>query len=470
MSRPLSAFSEVVNERRRWNNDWYSWLSELADTADTFTNSFGGFVTVKQFGAKGDASTDDTASIQAAIDFVAIVNGGTVLVPTSTNAYLVSAPIIVPVGVQVVGASIASSALFTRDDTTVMQVNGDYAHIYNLGIYGKGGGADTLTTFGATQAAVVLNGVEARMTHCRVLGGAPSIRVTNADIFIEDVTMGHSFGDCVLRVESGATYVSRCKIDQPWWAGAPAFGAAAFGVWTAATGYLVGDVVSTGGYYIQCTIAGTSGAVAPTLRNYELDIIDNTITWRIIIPTGQDAVRIFANVFIADNTDVSGASIFGVNSLSGSGYTELKGLTFSEQITGAINCDTGFAMYINQCPMQVGRVGGFGIRCGSGFTEDVNISDCTIKGTAGFGIGIDIGCPSVRVRGNYIGPANNGVIIRPNVNNFIIAENSIVNCTRSIDVQAGTSNFYNIVNNLVNSSGAIVDNGTGLNKTLTGNN
>lgn len=27
---PLSAFSEVVDERRRWTADWYSWLTEFS--------------------------------------------------------------------------------------------------------------------------------------------------------------------------------------------------------------------------------------------------------------------------------------------------------------------------------------------------------------------------------------------------------------------------------------------------------
>ena len=33
MSRkpPLSAFSEVVDERRRWTPDWYSWLSDIEE-------------------------------------------------------------------------------------------------------------------------------------------------------------------------------------------------------------------------------------------------------------------------------------------------------------------------------------------------------------------------------------------------------------------------------------------------------
>lgn len=35
MRGPLDPFSEVVDERRRWTPEWYSWLSELAPIVST---------------------------------------------------------------------------------------------------------------------------------------------------------------------------------------------------------------------------------------------------------------------------------------------------------------------------------------------------------------------------------------------------------------------------------------------------
>lgn len=47
-------------------------------------------VSVKDFGAVGDGSTDDRAAIQAAIDYIESIGGGTVYFPQSTSYYLVS--------------------------------------------------------------------------------------------------------------------------------------------------------------------------------------------------------------------------------------------------------------------------------------------------------------------------------------------------------------------------------------------
>jgi len=62
-----------------------------------------GIVSVKDFGARGDGVTDDTAAIQAAIDSVYLSNGGIVKFPT--GRYIVSATIEVPQRVTLVGES-----------------------------------------------------------------------------------------------------------------------------------------------------------------------------------------------------------------------------------------------------------------------------------------------------------------------------------------------------------------------------
>lgn len=51
-----------------------------------------GAVNVRDFGAKGDGVTDDTAAIQAAIDAVAAVGGGKIIIPYSPKGYRIARP------------------------------------------------------------------------------------------------------------------------------------------------------------------------------------------------------------------------------------------------------------------------------------------------------------------------------------------------------------------------------------------
>lgn len=59
-------------------------------TARTVQSKLRDFVSVKDFGAVGDGVTNDTAAIQAAIDYVASLGGGQVFFPPVTGYYLVT--------------------------------------------------------------------------------------------------------------------------------------------------------------------------------------------------------------------------------------------------------------------------------------------------------------------------------------------------------------------------------------------
>lgn len=83
----------------------------------------GEFVSVKDFGAVGDGVTDDTDAIQAAIDAVRAVNGGTVYFPVGT--YLVSSTIDLHQGsainLVIQGAGRGATTITTTADIVVFQ-------------------------------------------------------------------------------------------------------------------------------------------------------------------------------------------------------------------------------------------------------------------------------------------------------------------------------------------------------------
>ena len=69
-------------------------------TARDFQTRFGDFINVKDFGAEGDGSTDDTAAIQAAVN-AAVLLKRKVCFPAGT--YLVTDQISLPIGSQIIG-------------------------------------------------------------------------------------------------------------------------------------------------------------------------------------------------------------------------------------------------------------------------------------------------------------------------------------------------------------------------------
>lgn len=78
-------------------------IAEGSTEPRTLAERFGDTINVKDFGAVGDGVTDDTAAIQAAIDFVHGLGGGQLLFPAGT--YKVSAaPLTLRDKVQLIGA------------------------------------------------------------------------------------------------------------------------------------------------------------------------------------------------------------------------------------------------------------------------------------------------------------------------------------------------------------------------------
>lgn len=70
-----------------------------------YLETLGQPISVKQFGAKGDGTTNDSAAIQAALNAVGAVGGGIVYVPPTGSPYLLLTGVVVPAGVCLMGAA-----------------------------------------------------------------------------------------------------------------------------------------------------------------------------------------------------------------------------------------------------------------------------------------------------------------------------------------------------------------------------
>lgn len=85
-----------------------------SDTARELADRFADVINVKDFGAKGDMETDDTAAIQAAIDHGRI-DKRLVFLPSGT--YLISSPIIVYKNTTILGASLYNTIIKLKDNS-----------------------------------------------------------------------------------------------------------------------------------------------------------------------------------------------------------------------------------------------------------------------------------------------------------------------------------------------------------------
>ena len=79
-------------------------------------------ISVKDFGATGDGTTDDTTAIQNAINAVIAQGGGTLFFPAGT--YLINATLTVPGAVILKGAGPGSNSLPTFAAVTKILWNG----------------------------------------------------------------------------------------------------------------------------------------------------------------------------------------------------------------------------------------------------------------------------------------------------------------------------------------------------------
>jgi len=117
-----------------------------AETANSISNAFG--LNVRDFGAKGNNSSDDTEAFQTALDSAAVV-GNKLIVPVGN--YLIKQTLIVPDGVTIIGEGVGSIALGTPyngsairydGDGYALQFSGHTSGIRDMLIYDKAQGAN----------------------------------------------------------------------------------------------------------------------------------------------------------------------------------------------------------------------------------------------------------------------------------------------------------------------------------------
>jgi hypothetical protein len=235
----------------------------------------------------GSTNTDDTAAFTACQ--TAMPNGGTIYVPN--GAYCLTSGFVITVpGIYLVGESNASVSLDACGaDVSVISAAAKHVVIMNLQILGKGAPSDPAdTTFAATQPAILANSCNGcRLGDILVYGGNHNIQ-SNSILEMDYVVGGYAYGD--LMELSGGGFINDSSANEIWPVTSPTvLSTASIAAYQTSHAYLLGAVVTLSGYYIQATVAGTSGGSAPSLKNYTTNITDNTVTWKIVSKTGSVA-------------------------------------------------------------------------------------------------------------------------------------------------------------------------------------
>lgn len=457
------------------------------DMSVAFSGILSGVFNVKDYGAIGNGVIDDATAINAAITACQTAGGGTVWFPNAS--YKVNSTITVNSSnaIHLMGASVLSSLLFTNTDTKLLLVQGTGRHtVENLQLLGNGiqGGTAIGMSGNSHTLHIANNCVDVKVSRCLIAGGFRGVFNEGVDTVLADIICYNTYGDALVMCNNIAPWLRRCKIDNPWPISVPAFGAS-FAARANLTVYAVGDVRSLAGYYIQCKTSGTSAAAPPTLLNLNTDINDGSVVWRLCCATNSCALALTtgcseAHITQSDFTGMAGRAAISINNdLAGTGpfLTTITDCVISQAVGSCIDVISGTSLMVSGNEITPGlATGSAGIALRSSWTGDATIVNNIFFGsTVCTGLYVGSG-KNHSITGNCFFGHQFGIQFDTSTTHFTVTANNCGSSTKwgtnttAISVTATACDRYIIANNIVNGAGTgVSDLGTGVNKTITGN-
>lgn len=447
-------------------------------TGDFFFNTGRPWADVRAFGATGNGTTDDTAAIVSAVTQVATLGTGTVYFPPGSYCTASGISITAP-GIILQGASGSSGP--TQITTCGHDVTGIYLDaatdiITHMNVVGG--------VLGTTHPAVLVGTgcMNCVIEHSALSGGIYALQIQGTGTYASNIAASNSYGSAVVYTNGSAgVYLLRDKINQAYPGTTPAYGSS-FSARANSTIYAQNAIVSLSGYYIQATVGGTSGASAPSLASYGTNIADGSVTWQLVAPTAYYGLQIDTGSARVSEiyADHIGPFTQGILISNGSSGTvpqniEVEDSNFSSEIGAGIRAIAGNGLRISHNLFSGCILTGCeGVLLDTGWNGDSSITGNNFYGDAN-SILVNAGKNTIISDNNISNSVVNGIDIAANVTDFIISSNMLNTSplwganTATILVNTGTSDYYEIVNNDVHGV-AVVDNGSGSHKTLSGNN
>lgn len=412
-----------------------TWSGTNKYTGNAYFSTGRPWADVRAYGAVGDQVTDDTAACQAAIAAITAIGGGIVYFPP--GIYLVTGTLTLSGNIRVIGAGrTASYVAGWHSDITVFNITGSGQNsLEHICVFGKGTNNDT-GVFGATQSTVIMSSSGGYIRDCTIWGGSIPLNVPGTDILIDNVDVSCAYGQANVFTE-GSNWYYHCKFDMTgsMTTVLPVVNPP-YPNWLALHAYTLGQVVLTGGYAIVCTVAGTSGAVAPTLKNIGINITDGGATWLLLGSASLNGIQFFGpgsgenHLF---QVDLSGYAYNASMVIQQSG---VPGVVVADNcvFSSGVAIQNGTWACLTNCEL------GGAVNVANTFTGRTTVNGCSSVG------------------------ASTPINIAANTSNFIITGNHLSG--GAITIQPGTSDHYVISNNAATT---VVDGGGGVNKSITGN-
>ncbi len=381
------------------------------------------WVSVTDFGAVGTGIPGDLEKVQNAVTAVSDAGGGTVFVPRGNYNLAGGTGLSVPGNVRIIGEGRNSTTLQAwHTDQTVITVTGSRPGLQDISIFGKGTNSDP-GVFGATENALNISSVEGVFRDILVKGGNFSLFETGVDNYFENVNAAETYSSANVAT-NGADWYVRCKFDHDP-TGIPVTQLPPFPAWAGTTVYVVGNVVVTGGFSIQCSVAGTSAISAPTLKNYGVPMIDASVVWLLLAPESYIGMNI---------TGACGENHILQTDFSGSGYTNSVeffpsgGSSVGPPVTVLADCVLSQGVTISAEPATMATW--------------FNMHDCQI-GNGDIAINPSYN-GATTIIGNFAHTSTVDILVGAGVENFKI-DNNIMG-GGAITVDPGASDHYTITN------------------------
>lgn len=453
------------------------------------------YVSVKDYGAEGDGTTDDTAAIQAAID----ANAGRI--------------IFFPHGTYKV-----TSGLTVTDDNTTLLGEGDYNQGAVIDAYHLT--ADTITFTGCQHSGIENIHLRGRNISTagyalKFAGGgfkcfARKVRIdyTYNGIFIEnctetrlyEITLRYLLGtQGILYTGTVGTGSYRAIIDDLIADNPYPLAVTTYKSWAPTTSFTAGDVIYQDSRIYQCTTSGTSGATGPTgtpgttsFNVFSTEITDGSAKWKFVSRDLSWVVQDnYAYSLVIDKAAlINGSYGFYMRDTAATGssypiWAFCQEMECDHTLKQNVLLDRGEGFVGTSCWFG-SCLSGNGVLIQSTFRGEVNITATRISYAAQHGVLLQSGSVDLVLDGNMIGDNSqsssttyHGVSIAANASRFSITNNRIGDIVGvsgnpqgyGVLISSGTSDNFIVANNNLNgnTSGAISDASTGTTKFVANN-